>query len=41
MKRKDYEKPMMEVVELKHQCHILAGSLQNAEGENFSWDEEL
>ena len=26
MKRKDYRKPMMKVVQLQHQCHILAGS---------------
>ena len=26
MKRRDYMKPAMQVVELKHQCHILAGS---------------
>ena len=26
MKRRDYMKPAMKVVELRHQCHILAGS---------------
>ena len=26
MKRKDYRKPTMKVVQLQHQCHILAGS---------------
>ena len=26
MKRKDYRKPTMNVIELQHQCHILAGS---------------
>ena len=26
MKRKDYQKPTMQVVKLQHQCHILAGS---------------
>ena len=26
MKRRDYMKPAMQVVELKHQCHILTGS---------------
>ena len=35
-----YEKPAMQVFELKHQCHILAGSAQNAQGENFGWDED-
>ena len=26
MKRKDYERPTMQVVQLKHKCQILAGS---------------
>ncbi len=26
MKRKDYEKPTMQVVKLQQQCHLLAGS---------------
>ena len=26
MKRKDYEKPTMQVVKLQHQTHLLAGS---------------
>ena len=26
MKRKEYRKPTMNVVQLQHQCHILAGS---------------
>lgn len=26
MKRKDYRKPTMQVVQLHHQCHILAAS---------------
>ena len=26
MKRKNYEKPTMQVVQLRHQSHILAGS---------------
>ena len=26
MKRKDYEKPTMNVVQLQHQTHLLAGS---------------
>jgi hypothetical protein len=26
MNKKRYEKPMMKVVELQHQCHILSGS---------------
>ncbi len=26
MKRKDYEKPTMQVVKLQHQTHLMAGS---------------
>ena len=26
MKRKDYQRPTMQVVQLKHKCQILAGS---------------
>lgn len=26
MKKKEYERPTVQVVELKQQCHILAGS---------------
>ena len=26
MKKKDYEKPTMQVVQLQHQTHLLAGS---------------
>ena len=26
MKRKDYQKPMMNIVKLQHQTHLLAGS---------------
>lgn len=31
MKKKDYERPSIEVVELKQQCHILAGSTTSAD----------
>lgn len=40
MNRNHYEKPTMKVVQLQHQCHILAasekgqGSLQNYQMEN-------
>ena len=30
MKKKDYQKPSMQVVELKQQSHLLAGSTPNA-----------
>ncbi len=39
MKRENYQKPTMMVVQLQ-QPQILAGSEQSATGENFSWDEE-
>lgn len=45
MKKKDYEKPTMEVVQLKQQTHLLAGSTPNSasiddyEDGEFSWDE--
>jgi len=28
MKRKDYQKPTMKVVQLQHQTHLLAGSVE-------------
>ena len=31
MKKKEYERPSIEVVELKQQCHILAGSKTSAD----------
>ncbi len=45
MKRKDYQKPTMKVVELQHKCQILAGSGEmgsatlNATYEEETWDE--
>ena len=40
MKRKDYEKPTMQVVKLQYQCQLLAGSLlDEIAGEDFEWDE--
>ena len=40
MKRKEYQEPTMEIVKLQQRCHILAGSQQSAEGEDFTWDED-
>ena len=38
MKRKDYEKPTMQVVKLQHQCHILAGSNGQAGVQDYNWN---
>jgi hypothetical protein len=32
MKRKDYQRPTMQVVELQHQCHIMATSSYETTG---------
>lgn len=32
MKRKEYRRPVMRVVELRQQCHILAGSNEQQSG---------
>ena len=50
MKTKVYQRPTMKVVQLKHKCQILAGSLLNAsrddygkangDGSEVIWDEE-
>ena len=46
MKKKMYEKPTMQVVQLKHKCQILAGSGVGAMRSNYgtadeyTWDEE-
>lgn len=42
MKRKDYQRPATRVVELQHQCHILAMSdeqLRSAERPDYESDE--
>jgi len=41
MNRKDYQRPQMQVVELKHQCHILAGSDRSSSASvtNYDWNE--
>ena len=47
MKRKKYERPTMDVVEVKQQAQLLAGSAVNQsasiddyENSYFSWDDE-
>lgn len=41
MKKKDYQKPTMKVVQLKHQSHILAGSQVESVGvQNYNWQTE-
>ena len=40
MKRKDYEKPAMEVVELQHQTHLLQASGEVSATMNDEWEEE-
>ena len=34
MKRKNYERPTMQVVQLKHKCQILAGSAKRGQMDN-------
>ena len=46
MKRKDYQKPTMNIVQLQQRTHLLAGStpnkasIQDYKDGDFSWDEE-
>ena len=40
MKKKDYQKPTTMVVQLKHQCHILAGSAQDQQAGVQSYEYE-
>ena len=40
MKRKEYQKPTMQVVKLQHRSHILTTSGKGANGEKFIWDED-
>ena len=42
MKRKDYERPTMKVVQLKHKCQILAGSVQSRQAtlQDYGWETE-
>ena len=45
MKRKNYERPTMQVVQLQHKCQILAGSVGATRGEDYgnaiedTWEE--
>ena len=40
MKRKDYEKPMMKVVKLQHETHLLQTSCEVSATMNNEWEEE-
>ena len=37
MKKKNYQKPTMQVVEIQ-QCAMLVDSERKGKGENFTWD---
>ena len=41
MKKKQYEKPSVEVVVLKQQPTLLAGSQGQAGVQNYNWNEEV
>ena len=41
MKRKDYQRPTMKVVELQHHCHILAGSVEASRSGYGTAEEEI
>ena len=41
MKRKKYERPTMQVVELQHQCQILAGSNGQAGVQDYNWNNKV
>ena len=38
MKKKQYQRPTAQVVELKHQQHLLAGSTGGAGVQDFNWN---
>ena len=40
MKRKEYERPTMDVVEVKQQMQLLAGSDGQAGVQNYNWNNE-
>ena len=40
MKRKNYEKPTMQVVQLQHKCQILAGSNGGLRGQDYNAGED-
>ena len=41
MKRKDYEKPTTQVIELQHQTHMLQSSPQDSQAgvQNYNWND--
>ena len=39
MKKKEYERPTMQVVKLKQQPTLLAGSQGQADVQNYNWNE--
>ena len=39
MKKKDYQKPTMDVVKLRHWTHLLQTSVQNSV-QNYNWQSE-
>ena len=42
MKKKDYQRPTMQVVMLQHHCHILAGSVEASGSESlqdYNWND--
>ena len=39
MKRKEYERPTMQVVQLKQQPQLLAGSNGQAGVQNYNWND--
>lgn len=41
MKRKKYERPTMDVVEVKQQAQLLAGSNGQAGVQDYIWNEEV
>ena len=41
MKRKDYQKPTMDVVKLRHRTHLLQMSVQGKPSvQNYNWQSE-
>ena len=41
MKKKQYERPTMQVVEVKQQAQLLAGSQGQAGVQNYIWNDEV
>lgn len=42
MKRKEYQKPTMQVVKLQHQSHLMVGSTQSRSNtvQDYNWNTE-